>query len=115
MGKQTVIVDDLTGELLDAGQGKHIPFSVNGTDYEMDLTKANADEFMQVMKRYTDRATKVESRRPTPTAGGKKKRDPQHLQAVRTWAREQGMEVSDRGRIAAEIEAAYEKATSNAA
>lgn len=42
--------------------------------------------------------------------GGKAKRDPAYLADVRTWARAQGFELSDKGRIKAEIEEAYTQA-----
>ena len=42
--------------------------------------------------------------------GNGSKRDPAYLNQVRTWARQNGYQVSDKGRIAAEVEAAYEAA-----
>jgi hypothetical protein len=38
------------------------------------------------------------------------KRDPSQIQAIRDWARQNGYQVSDRGRIKAEIEQAYQDA-----
>jgi hypothetical protein len=38
------------------------------------------------------------------------RRDKEQLEAIRTWARENGYEVSNRGRIKAEIEQAYNEA-----
>ena len=44
------------------------------------------------------------------SAPSKGKRDPAQLNSIREWARANGHEVSDRGRIAGSIEAAYEEA-----
>ena len=38
------------------------------------------------------------------------KRDPSQIQAIRDWARQNGYQVSDRGRIKGEIEQAYQEA-----
>lgn len=43
-------------------------------------------------------------------ADGSAKRDPEQTRAIRQWAFDQGYEISERGRIPADIEEAYNAA-----
>lgn len=49
---QVVFVDDLTGEVLPDGQGQTVSFGLDGTSYELDLNKSNADALRETFKRY---------------------------------------------------------------
>jgi hypothetical protein len=114
MGKQLITIDDLTGEPIEDGEGENIKLTVNGAAYELDLTKANAKKFYDVIGPYIDKAAQVDERPATParrsSSGGKKKTDPDLLAAMRTWLRENGHEVSDRGRIAQNLQDIYNEA-----
>jgi hypothetical protein len=46
---------------------------------------------------------------PTDNHRGPARRDAEQLAAIRSWARDNGFEVSDRGRIPAQIEEAYNR------
>ena len=98
MAQQTrvVFVDDLTGETLPDGQGQTVSFALDGTSYELDLNKDNADELRGAFKRYVDAGRKVG--RPTQAARRGGGRRPDNA-AIRIWARENGHEISERGRI----------------
>lgn len=95
---------------------KAVELSYGGVDYRTDLCRehtaelsAALDPFLSVAERFDTRrrstTTAVRSaegqiRRPT-------RRDPIQVGAIRTWARANGYDISDRGRIPREVEAAY--------
>src|SRR4051794_32023333 len=110
MATKTVVtlVDDLTDEPADTT----VSFGLDGREYELDLTDANAKELRDLFGRYVSAARK--------TSGGRRRRaaapaekpafrdfDPA---AVRAWAASNGHKVSNRGRIKAEVLEAYRAA-----
>lgn len=105
MARETVQVffDDLTGDPVEADDVQTIKFSWEGKDYLIDLSPKNADLMEKQIQPWVDVATEVKEtkRKPTP----KRRND---LDKVREWAREQGMEVSDRGRVPIKILEAYD-------
>jgi nucleoid-associated protein Lsr2 len=100
---QVLFVDDIDGSEA-AGT---VRFGIGGTEYEIDLSQAHADQLAAELGPYVAAARKVAARRrPAPAA-----RPARHDQSeVRAWAREQGLKVSDRGRIPAGVLAKYESA-----
>ena len=101
VAKTVVITDDLDG----TPTAETVVFSFDGVSYPIDLGKRNRAAFEKVLKPYLDAATKVSggSRGWTRSSRGTSRR-PQRsrpdLAAVRAWAAENGLEVSQRGRIA---------------
>jgi hypothetical protein len=108
MAKKTIttitIVDDLDGTPIEDGQANSIRFSIDGTNYEIDLSKQNAKLFWDAMKAYVKAATIVAAPRPY---GGASKSTKSELDAPRAWLRANGHEVSDRGRIKGELMELY--------
>ncbi|MGU3500881.1 histone-like nucleoid-structuring protein Lsr2 [Mycobacterium sp. C31M] len=106
------LIDDIDGSEIAAGGGERVEFSVQGIEYRIDLTNANIAKLNKVLKPYVDAAAKV--RKPGPRrvkkAGSNSASSKEQLSAVREWARKKGYEVSDRGRIKAEIVEAFEAA-----
>lgn len=100
---QVLFVDDMDGSEA-AGT---VRFGLGGAEYEIDLSREHADQLAAAMGPYIAAARKVSAaRRPARAA-----RAPRHDQSeVRAWAREQGLKVSDRGRIPADVLAKYESA-----
>jgi hypothetical protein len=99
-----LLVDDIDG----SSAGETIPFSLDGTAYEIDLNGEHAHELRGQLERYVKVARKVTgtagrpaSARRTPAAEARNKE-------IRDWARERGLGVSSRGRISAGITARYE-------
>jgi hypothetical protein len=81
-------------------------FSLDGRDYEIDLCEKHSQKFDEVLKRFSDRARKVTgrvTRTKRRTAAHR-----QHSAEVRAWAKRSGIEVSDRGRIPAQVIKKYE-------
>jgi hypothetical protein len=100
---QILYVDDIDGSEA-AGT---VRFGLAGNDYEIDLSQEHADALVAAIQPYIAAARKVPSaRRPV-----KGTRPARHDQSdVRAWARGQGIKISDRGRIPADVLARYESA-----
>lgn len=100
---QTRYIDDLDGT--DLGETANIiSFTFDGKDYSVDLSDENAETFRQAIAPYISAGRRVTGTRTKTTrarsSGGNTK-------AVREWARANGYEVSDRGRVPDDIMGAY--------
>lgn len=105
----TRIVDDLTHEVLDEGEGETLTFSFQNKSYSIDLGQKNADEFRKVMQKYASVATQEVARLPR-AASTSTKSNKEELAAIRVWAKDNGHAVSERGRIAQSIQDAFHAA-----
>lgn len=105
-----VLVDDLTGDVLPDGEGQTISFALDGTSYEIDLSKKNADSLRKDLKRYVDASRKVGRTQSAGRRSSSSGRARQDTTAVRAWARENGHQISERGRIPSAVAEAYEAA-----
>jgi nucleoid-associated protein Lsr2 len=104
---QVVLVDDLTGDPADTT----VKFALDKTEYEIDLSDANAAVLRESLARYVNAARKTSSvggRRAAPAA--KPAYSGYDPAAVRAWAAGQGITVSPRGRIKADIVDQYRAA-----
>ena len=117
MAKKTLIIDDLTG---DTG-ARTRAIRIDGVDYEIDLTDASYAELKRVLKPYLRAARQVGgpvvagTRRGRPTGASSKPRAgaaPSDAAVIRAWARSVGMPVTERGRVAPDVRAAWEAAGS---
>lgn len=107
------LVDDLDGTVLDAGEGETVLFSLDGIAYEIDLTDEHAATLRGALEPYVAAARSISSRSGSATSSASRTRrrsGQQDVGAIRQWAREQGHQVSDRGRVPASIVEAYEAA-----
>jgi hypothetical protein len=108
---QVILSDDLDENLT---ADETVSFALDGTNYEIDLADKNAKEMREVFSRYVSAARKVG--RGGRAAGGGRSRatggrmDREQAGAIREWARRNGHQVSDRGRIPASVVQAYEDA-----
>lgn len=98
----TKLIDDLDGS--DAAET--VSFAVDGVSYEIDLSDSNAAKLRDDLAVWTAHATRVGGRRrtgssPARSGGG------EDLDAIRTWARANGHDVADRGRISSKVKEAY--------
>jgi Lsr2 len=103
-----VLEDDLDGSPAD----ETVRFMIDGTDYEIDLSASNARTFRQQLAPYIDHARKAgrgQLRRPVRTAASRER-----SADIRAWARQNGIALSDRGRIPASIVEQYQAATRQA-
>jgi len=95
------MTDDIDG----TEAAETIAFRVDGAAYEIDLSKKNAAKMRQAFGRYIEHARR--------TTGGRRSGRPRHdrhrSSAVREWAKQQGIEVSERGRIPASVVSQYQE------
>ena len=95
------LTDDLDGTKAD----RTVTFMWNGATYEIDLSKKNATALEKALTPYLQAGRKV---RGTAARGRRAAtRARADLGAVRAWAKNNGYEVSERGRIAAAVLEAY--------
>lgn len=92
---QILLEDDLDGT--EASETIH--FAVDKTDYVIDLSDSNADEFRTAMNKYVGAARKTDREaRMAPKRAVRNSGEPAPA-AVRAWAEANGVEVNNRGRI----------------
>jgi hypothetical protein len=102
----TLITDDLDGSEA-AGT---IAFSLEGASYEIDLSSAHAEELRRVLEPYTKAGRKTSGKRDGRRRSQGASADKEQIKAMRDWAKKHGLKVSDRGRVSAEVQQAYDKA-----
>jgi hypothetical protein len=102
-------VDDLDGS---EAEGT-VAFSISGRDYEIDLSEANAAKLRDVLApfvaagRKAGGSTRTVRRASTVSGASTPRTRREDSKAIRDWATAQGMNVSTRGRISAEVLEAY--------
>ncbi|MFD5798263.1 MULTISPECIES: histone-like nucleoid-structuring protein Lsr2 [Streptomyces] len=104
---QVLLVDDLDGGEAD----ETVTFALDGKTYEIDLTTTNADKLRGLLDPYVKGGRRTGGR----ASGGRGKAraasgGSQDTAQIRAWAKDNGYEVNDRGRVPASIREAYEKA-----
>jgi hypothetical protein len=109
---QVILSDDLDENL---PADETVSFSLDGTSYEIDLAGENARELRDTFARYVSAARKVgRGGRSAPGPGRARatggRMDREQAGAIRDWARKNGHQVSDRGRIPTNVVEAYEGA-----
>jgi hypothetical protein len=93
---QVILVDDVDGGQAD----ETVSFALDGTNYEIDLSAARARELRDDLEKWVSKARKVGAR-------GSRSGRTSDVAAIRAWAKANGVAVSERGRISAEVRQAY--------
>ena len=112
----TTLVDDLDGsEAADT-----VAFALDGVAYEIDLNEENAEKLRDALAGYVAGARRADGARRVgrakvakaakPARGSRTAPDREQTAAIREWARANGYEVSERGRLSANVLAAFEAA-----
>jgi hypothetical protein len=110
------LTDDLDGKPIAEGRGETVRFALDRQDYEIDLGDKNAKAMRDTIGKYVSAGRRVSgsSRSGGRTRGSSRSSatatrdyDPK---AVRAWAESQGIEVSQRGRVPAELVAKFQQA-----
>ena len=117
MAQRTVVqlTDDLDGKPIPDGKGETIRFSLDRQDYEIDLAGKNAKALRDALSKYVTAARRTagggrstgRGRAGRTGSGPVREYDPK---AVRVWAESQGLEVSQRGRVPADLVARFQAA-----
>lgn len=104
MARKTVVelIDDIDGGKAD----QTVTFSLDGVTFETDLSDENAAKLREALGVWTSSARRTgrQRRSSAPRVRNSKTAE------IRKWARENGHEVSERGRVSAAIEEAYDAA-----
>jgi nucleoid-associated protein Lsr2 len=105
---QTLFIDDLDGS---EAEGT-VRFGLDGTEYEIDLNAEHAQALRDALARYVRAAQRAGGGTRRPGRGGRRASasGPDSTE-VREWAKAQGIEVKDRGRVSAEVVARFKAAT----
>jgi hypothetical protein len=108
---RTYLADDRDGSEDDVSR---VTFHLDGTDYEIDLSAVNAERLRGKLAKFVDAASPVKPVKTRPVKRGAKapvaRTSRDQTQAVREWARSNGFEVSNRGRISKSIQEAFDAA-----
>jgi hypothetical protein len=109
MAQRTVVllIDDLTGE--ESEDVTNVTFSFSGSEYEIDLNDENYERFKKALAPYMEKGRRVRRSRKAAASSSGSRSSGQDTAAIRAWAKENGYEVSERGRVPQEIKEAYEK------
>jgi len=102
---QTLLIDDLDG----GEAAGTVRFGLDGTEYKIDLSAAHSDELRQALGSYVAHARRAggTARSAARTRRGSATVD---TAKVREWAKGQGIEVKDRGRVPADVVEQYKTA-----
>ncbi|MER5883073.1 Lsr2 family protein [Streptomyces sp. NPDC001941] len=105
---QVLLLDDLDGGEAD----ETITFGLDGKTFEIDLTTKNADKLRKALEPYLAAGRRTGGRASAGSRGRvgavSAKED---TAAIRVWAKENGYDVNDRGRVPASIKEAFARAT----
>ena len=117
MAQRTIVqlTDDLDGKPISEGKGETIRFGLDRQDYEIDLAEKNAKALRNDLAKYISAARRTSGgarstgrgRAGRTGTGTVRDYDPK---AVRAWAQSQGIEVSRRGRVPADLVARFQAA-----
>jgi len=100
---QVLLVDDIDGGTAD----ETVQFGLDGSTYEIDLSTANAAVLRDVLAQYVAVARRGSARAGTRRRSRARSSDAGSAREVREWARANGYQVSERGRIPADVTEAY--------
>ena len=102
-----VLVDDIDGS--DASET--VTFGLDGAQYEIDLSAENADRLREAFAPYIGHGRRAGGRKKTPasrsTGSGSADNSNASPAEIRAWARENGWDVPERGRVSSEVREAY--------
>jgi hypothetical protein len=106
---QTLFIDDIDG-----GEAEGtIRFGLDGTEYEIDLSIKHSKELRTALGKYVEHARKTGGTARRSARGGTRKAGAVDIDttAVRAWAKANGVDIKDRGRVPADIVSKYRETT----
>jgi hypothetical protein len=98
------LVDDIDG----SAAAETVTFGLDGVHYQIDLSDNNATALREALAPYIGHGRRAGGgrRRSGGSSGGSAKSGPPAAE-IREWARANGWDVPDRGRVSAEVREAY--------
>jgi hypothetical protein len=110
MAKKTEVVVTMTDDLDGGKADSSVTFAFEGVSYEIDLGKRNLAAMQKALAPYVSAARKVPAARRSSSRSAPARSSKEDLAAIREWAKANGHQVSDRGRIAGDVQEAYRAA-----
>jgi hypothetical protein len=103
---QTLFIDDIDGGAADGT----VRFGLDGADYEIDLSGEHSDELRKALGKYIEHSRKIGGTARRAARGG---RSANAIDAakVREWAKGNGYDIKDRGRVSADLVEKYQAAS----
>ena len=106
---EVTLIDDLDGGQAD----ETIAFGLDGTQYVIDLSGENAKKLREAVARYIEAARKDRGSLMAGRGTARKASSPgPNTSDVREWAKAQGHEVSERGRVSKALVVKFQEAHS---
>ena len=105
----TKITVELEDDLDGGPANETVRFGLDGVAYEIDLSRQHARAFRRDLASFLVHARRAERARRRPARSSAGRRDSGD---IRAWARDAGIQVSERGRIPASVVEQYHAATS---
>jgi|SRR5882724_877360 len=106
---EVTLIDDLDSSKAD----ETVTFGLDGTQYIIDLSGKNAKQLRESLAKYIDAGRKERGARLAGRGAGRKAAsDGPNTSDVREWAKAQGIEVSERGRVAKDLIVKFQEAHS---
>jgi hypothetical protein len=103
---QTLFIDDLDGSEA-AGT---VRFGLDGTQYEIDLNPAHTDELHGILQHYIAHARRAGHTARHASRGNRRTNNGADTAKIREWARAQGIDIKERGRVPANVIEKYQAA-----
>ncbi|ANA86389.1 nucloid associated Lsr2-like [Gordonia phage OneUp] len=104
------VLDDLDGRPIDDGDANAVPFSFRGVDYVIDLRTSNVMKFEKALEKWIEHANRVGGRKRSTRIAASALGRREQLKQIREWARGEGYDVSDRGKVPEDVIEAFEAA-----
>jgi hypothetical protein len=115
-------IEEVTVSLIDDFDGTEaaetVKFALDGKNFEIDLSKSNANEFRRTLKPYVERArgarriTTVRNGKRRPAGGSRPRSEGYDRTEVRAWAKANRIKVAPRGRISNDVVEKWRNASS---
>ncbi|MFD0692288.1 histone-like nucleoid-structuring protein Lsr2 [Actinomadura fibrosa] len=101
---EVLLVDDIDGGEAD----ETISFSLDGTTYEIDLSKKNATKLRKGLEPFVASARRARKATGRAGRGNRTTSSRERSAEIREWAKSNGIQVNERGRIPANVIEKYE-------
>lgn len=98
-----VLVDDIDG----SEATESVSFGLDGASYEIDLNEKNAAKLREILSGYVGHARKVGAAKGRGRRAAATNDTGHTAREIRDWARSNGLDVPDRGRVSAEVRQAF--------
>ncbi|MFJ9900238.1 Lsr2 family protein [Streptomyces sp. NPDC091280] len=108
MAQKTVVL--LTDDISGGDADETAVFGLDGKSYEIDLNTKNAKKLRDLLAPYIEAGRKTGGKTSSRGRGAAARGGSEDTAQIRAWAKANGYEVNDRGRVPSNIREEYAKA-----